>query len=115
MWFRPRPRAELEVGTAAAEIAVPVGGRLDGLWYTLAKYSLSFDIGRGLAGRWRAPVLGSTGTTEWINNPELWRRAERFWYADNPYAARNRSALGEMKAYADELGVPLLVLLIPPK
>ena len=35
--------------------------------------------------------------------------------ADNPYAARNRTALSEMKASADALGVPLFLLLIPPK
>jgi len=35
--------------------------------------------------------------------------------ADNPYAGRNRTALSEMKASADALGVPLFLLLIPPK
>jgi hypothetical protein len=112
---RPRSPAEIE---AAADV-VPAVGPLDGLWYALARYSLSFDIARGLLARVQEGPGGREGTgaggLKRIYQPGLWQRDGRFWYADNPYAARNRTALGEMKAYADALDVPLFLLLIPPK
>jgi hypothetical protein len=111
---RRRSRAEIEAAAAAAGTA-PAVGPLDGLWYTLSKYSLSFDIVRGLAARADGAATGEAGTLEWIYRPDLWSRGGRFWYADNPYAERNRAALRDLKAYADGLGVPLLLLLIPPK
>jgi hypothetical protein len=112
---RPRPREEIEAAVAA-DYAVPEVGALDRLWYGLSKYSLSFDIARGVAARTREELGGPVQTgADRIYKPDLWQRAGRFWYADNPYAARNRAALGEMKAYADGLGVPLFLLLIPPK
>ena len=117
--YELRPRSPADLEAAAAAIPVPEVGPFDGLWYSLSKYSLSFDIARGLlptAGKkahgQRGRDAGQEGRTY---RPELWERDGRFWYADNPYAARNRAALGEMKAYADASGVPLLLLLIPPK
>ena len=115
--LQPRSRAELEAAAAASPVAG--AGPPDGPWYALAKYSLSFDIARGLVAKARRR-LGAPGGTGGdglarVYQPGLWQRDGRFWYADNPYAARNRSALREMKAYADASGVPLLLLLIPPK
>ena len=115
---RLRPREEIEAAVAA-DYAVPEVGPLDRLWYGLSKYSLSVDIARGIAAKAREELGGPGGSgatkPDRIYKPDLWQRGERFSYTDNPYAARNRAALREMKVYADRLGVPLFLLLIPPK
>jgi hypothetical protein len=115
---RPRPPAAIRAAVAA-EGVVPEAGLLAALSYGAAKYSLSYDVARGLLAQARDVVASAVGRgpgpPRGVYRPELWQRNGRFWYADNLYAARNRSALREMKAYADGLGVPLFLLLIPPK
>jgi hypothetical protein len=117
-----RSDADLEALLAAARADEGQGrpGLIERLLFDVERYSLSLNIVHGLVGRAAEALTearaGPAGTpVEGIYRPSLWEKRGRFWYTDNPYAEPNRLALHELKRYADELGTPLLLALIPPK
>lgn len=88
--------------------------RLAAFRFRAKKYSLTFTLLDRAKDFLGAASSNSQHQRGIYSRPKIFRRNDRFWYADNPHAENNRTAILQFRKAAEHHGARLLFLLVPP-